>query len=227
MAQDSPIVNSGSYSKVYRGKEASFEKAVTAHVSKWHGEGQWNQFGSRVISGPMTGQYFIGTTGHYWKDYDERKNDESHDKDWERIVNTYVEESSGQRYYIRVPEASYKDRRSPMFSITYFNSSPAAVAKKLELIKKIKEAAENTNYERAWGVFLVQGLPGGNYTAVVNRLNGMADMGPSKMSWFEMWVKTFGEETANEMRDNWYNTHWNSYSEIHQLVEAMTTPPSN
>ena len=65
MAQDSPVVNSGAYSKVYRGKEAAFEKAVSAHVSKWHGEGQWNQFGSKVMSGPRSGQYFIGTTNHY------------------------------------------------------------------------------------------------------------------------------------------------------------------
>ena len=37
MAQDSPVVNSASYSKVYAGKEEAFEKAVTAHVSKCHG----------------------------------------------------------------------------------------------------------------------------------------------------------------------------------------------
>ena len=119
-----------------------FEKAVSAHVSKWHGEGQWNQFGSKVMSGPRSGQYFIGTTNHYWKDYDERKTSDSHDKDWERIFNTYVEENSGMRYYVKVPDASYNDRRSPMFLLTYYNLSPAAVGKKLDLIRKAKEAAE-------------------------------------------------------------------------------------
>ena len=44
MAQDSPVVNSASYSKVYAGKEEAFEKAVTAHVSKWHGV-----FGKRLL----------------------------------------------------------------------------------------------------------------------------------------------------------------------------------
>ena len=33
-AQDDPIVASGGYSKIYKGKEASFEKAVSNHVTK-------------------------------------------------------------------------------------------------------------------------------------------------------------------------------------------------
>ncbi|HHZ81066.1 MAG TPA: hypothetical protein EYN59_08160 [Candidatus Marinimicrobia bacterium] len=225
MAQDSPVVNSGAYSKVYKGKDAAFEKAVSAHVSKWHGEGQWNQFGSKVMSGPRSGQYFIGTTNHYWKDYDERKTRDSHDKDWERIFNTYVEENSGMRYYVKVPDASYNDRRSPMFLLTYYNLSPAAVGKKLDLIRKAKEAAEKTKYERSWGVYQVRGA--NRVLAIAFRMDGMVDMGPGKMSAFEMWKKTFGEETASEMADTWYSTHWSSEEEIHVLIESMTTPPTN
>ena len=178
MAQDSPVVNSGAYSKVYKGKDAAFEKAVSAHVSKWHGEGQWNQFGSKVMSGPRSGQYFIGTTNHYWKDYDERKTSDSHDKDWERIFNTYVEENSGMRYYVKVPDASYNDRRSPMFLLTYYNLSPAAVGKKLDLIRKAKEAAEKTKYERSWGVYQVRGA--NRVLAIAFRMDGMVDMDPRK-----------------------------------------------
>ena len=33
-AQDDPIVASGGYSKIYKGKEASFEKAVSSHVAR-------------------------------------------------------------------------------------------------------------------------------------------------------------------------------------------------
>ena len=38
VAQEDPVVASGGYSKIYKGKEASFEKAVTNHVAKWHGQ---------------------------------------------------------------------------------------------------------------------------------------------------------------------------------------------
>ena len=103
-------------------KEA-FEKAVTTHVSKWHGVGQWNQFGARVMSGPRTGQYFIGTTNHYWKDYDNRVTTDDHNKDWARINKTYVEESSGMMFFVKNLDASYNDRRSTMWTLTYYSVS--------------------------------------------------------------------------------------------------------
>ena len=225
-AQDEPIVNSGGYTKVYRGKEAAFEKDVASHVSKWHGEGQWNQFASQVMSGPRSGQYFIGTTNHYWKDYDDRVTTDAHDNDWERIVNKYVEENSGMLYYVKVPDASYNDRRSLMFSLTYLYCKPGDVDRKLDLIRKIKEAAEKTDYERSWSIYRLRGGKG-SVLAAVNRLDGMVDMGPAKMSFFDMWVKTFGEETASEMTDTWYNTHTKSIEEIHRLIDSMTSPPPN
>ena len=57
-AQENPVAASGGYSKVYVGKEAAYEKAVANHIAKWHGPDQWSQFGTRVMSGPRTGQYF-------------------------------------------------------------------------------------------------------------------------------------------------------------------------
>ena len=50
-AQDDPIVASGGYSKIYKGKEASFEKAVSNHVTKWHGADLWPTFAANVMSG--------------------------------------------------------------------------------------------------------------------------------------------------------------------------------
>jgi len=225
-AQDQPIVNSGGYSKVYQGKEAAFVKDVSSHVSEWHGEGQWNQFGSLVLSGPRSGQYFIGTTNHYWKEYDDRVTTDAHDKDWGRILKRYVEESSGMLYYVKVPEASYNDRRSPMFLLTYLYCKPGDVGKKLDLIGKIKEAAENTDYERSWGIYNVRGGKG-SVLVTVGRMDGMVDMGPAKMSFLDMWVKTFGEETAAEMASTWYDTHTKSVEEIHLLIDSMSTPPAN
>ena len=64
-AQENPIVASGGYSKIYKGKEVSFEKAVSSHVGKWHGADQWPTFAAIVMSGPRSGQYFMGTSNHY------------------------------------------------------------------------------------------------------------------------------------------------------------------
>ena len=67
VAQKDPVVVSGGYSKIYKGKEASFEKAVTNHVAKWHGPNQWPTFAAKVMTGPRTGQYLMGTSNHFWK----------------------------------------------------------------------------------------------------------------------------------------------------------------
>ena len=57
IAQKDPVVVSGGYSKIYKGKEASFEKAVANHVAKWHGPNQWATFAAKVMTGPRTGPY--------------------------------------------------------------------------------------------------------------------------------------------------------------------------
>ena len=56
LAQGTPTIMRCSYIKVTNGKEAAFEKAVTSHVSRWHGIGQWNQYGWVVETGARTGQ---------------------------------------------------------------------------------------------------------------------------------------------------------------------------
>ena len=228
MGQDSPVINSGSYSKVYSGKEAAFEKAVTAHVSKWHGEGQWNQFGSRVMSGPRSGQYFIGTTGHYWKDYDNRVTTDAHDKDWARINNRFVEESSGMKFFVKNLDASYNDRRSPMWSITYFYCKPGGVGKMTNILKKIRSANEGAKYERSFGTYFLRASGRGHVLALINRMDGMADLGPSGSTLRERWTGKYGQDDGFEDAVNtWLDSYTHAEAELHQLVEGMTTPPSN
>ena len=227
MAQDSPIVNSAAYSKVYKGKEAAFEKAVSSHVSEWHGEGQWNQFGSRVTTGPRAGQYMIGTAGHYWKDYDNRVTTDSHDKDWSRITNTFVEESSGMNYFVKNLDASYNDRRSSMATLTYYYCKPGGMGKMIEIMKKGKSANEDAKYERSVAVYILRGSGRDNVLAVVNRMDGMADMGPGSSTVRERWVAKYGEADFESVLETWRGSYTASVTEIHQLVEGMTTPPSN
>ena len=228
MAQDSPIVNSAAYSKVYKGKEAAFEKAVSSHVSEWHGEGQWNQFGSRVMTGPRAGQYFIGTTGHYWKDYDNRVTTDAHNEDWARINNRFVEEISGQNYFVKNRDASYNDRRAPMWRIRYYYCKPDGVGDMVGILKKIRSANEDAKYERSYGIYHLIASGRNHVLADVTRMDGMADMGPASSRLKERWDAKYGDEADFEDAVNtWLNSYTHSETEIHQLVEEMTTPPSN
>ena len=227
VAQDSPIVNSAAYSKVYKGKEAAFEKAVSAHVSKWHGVDQWNQFGSRVMTGPRAGQYFIGTTNHYWKDYDNRVTTDAHNKDWARINDRFVEESSGQNFFVKNLDASYNDRRSPMWRLTYYYCKPGKGGAMIEILKKGQAASKDANYERSNGVFGLFASGRDNVLVIVNRMDGMVDMGPANSTVKERWVAKYGEADFESTVETWWGSYTASVTEIHQLVEGMTTPPSN
>ena len=68
---------------------------------------------------------------------------------------------------------------------------------------KEKKRLKKTKYERSWGVYQVRGA--NRVLAIAFRMDGMVDMGSGKMSAFEMWNKTFGEETASEMADTSYS----------------------
>ena len=226
-AQDSPSIMRGGYMKVYQGKESSFEKSVASHVSKWHGLSQWNQYAWRVETGPRTGQYFVGTFGHYWKDFDERKATEAHDTDWGRIQNNYVEGGTGVEYLVKEPDASYNDRRSAMAVITYYYCKPGRRSDMIDIMKKAVVADKAAGFEDSYGVYRLEASGRNNVLAIVGRMDGMADMGPDNTTIRERWIAKYGEEESNKAGEVWRDSHWNSESAIIQLVESMTTPPSN
>ncbi len=146
LAQETPTIANASYLKVKPGKDAAFEKAVVTHVSKWHGQGQWYQFGFKVINGPRAGLYFIGTNGHYWKDFSERVTTKSHDKNWDNIINSFVIESEGNSFWNYKPDLSYKDQLLPMIEVTFYYYKPGALEKMLAIMKKYKTANEEADY---------------------------------------------------------------------------------
>jgi|TARA_Y100000310_G_scaffold260321_1_gene269201 hypothetical protein len=227
MAQDLPVVNTGGYTKVFRGKEEAFEKAVSSHIAKWHGVGQWNQYGARVLTGPKAGQYMIGTTGHYWKDFDERKATEAHNNDWGRILNNYVEGGTGVEYLVKEPDASYNDRRSAMAVITYYYCKPGRRSDMIDIMKKAVVADKAADHEDSYGVYRLVASGRNDVFAIVGRMDGMADLGPDNTTIRERWVAKYGEEESNKAGEVWRDSHWSSESAIIQLVESMTTPPSN
>jgi hypothetical protein len=83
------------------------------------------------------------------------------------------------------------------------------------------------NMKEAPRFYILRGSGRNNVLAVVNRMDGMADMGPDNTTIRERWIATYGEEESNKAGEVWRDSHWNSESAIIQLVESMTTPPSN
>ena len=227
-AQNDPIVASGGYSKIYKGKEASFEKAVASHVAKWHGPDQWRTFAAKVMSGPRTGQYFMGTANHYWKDYADRKSIKPHNDEWKKIVDKHVEEQGGMTFYEKRLDASYNDRSSPMWETVSYYTKPGKRGTMLEILRKGAAANRRLRFSESTGVYSqISGGEQDGILLVINRMDSMADMATPSPTIKERWVKVYGEEVFNEAVKDWYDSFTKSESEILKVIPEMTTPSNN
>ena len=224
-AQADPIVASGGYSKIYKGKELSFEKAVSSHVLKWHGPEQWPTFAAKVMSGSRTGQYLMGTTNHYWKDYADRKSSKAHNDEWKKIVDKHVEVESGMTFYEKRLDASYNDRSTPMWESTIYYTKPGKRGKMLEILRKGAVANRSVRFKGSTGVYSqISGGDQDGILLVIYRMDSMADMAEQSPTIKERWIKEYGEEVFQKASKDWYDSFSKSESEILQRVPEMTTP---
>jgi hypothetical protein len=224
-AQEDPIVVSGGYSKIFKGKEASFEKAVSSHVAEWHGPDQWSTFAARVMSGSRTGQYLMGTTNHYWKDYADRKSIKPHNDEWKKIVDKHVEEQSGMTFYEKRLDASYNDRSAPMWEAVSYYTKPGKRGKMLEILRKGAVASRKVRFKGSTGVYSqISGGDQDGILVVISRMDSMADMALQSPTVRERWVKEYGEKVFDQAVEDWYGSFTKSTSEIVKLIPEMTTP---
>ena len=227
-AQENPVAASGGYSKVYVGKEAAYEKAVASHVAKWHGPDQWSQFGAKVMTGPRTGQYFTGSTGHYWQDYADRKTTKAHNDNWASITKKYVEDGSGMMFFEKILDASYNDRSAPMSEGTWYYTKPGGRGTMLNILRKAVEANKKSNYDASYAVYVI--ISGGDQDGLlglITRMDSMADMAFTGPSVKERWVKAFGEKAWEKDYKDWNSSYTRSTTELVQLIPEMSTPASN
>ena len=224
-AQDDPIVASGGYSKIYKGKEASFEKAVSNHVTKWHGADQWPTFAAIVMSGPRSGQYFMGTSNHYWKDYADRKSIKAHSVEWKKIVDKHVEKQGGMTFFEKRLDASYNDRSTPMWEAVSYYTKPGKRGTMLEILRKGSNANRRLRFKGSTGVYSqISGGDQDGILLVISRMDSMADMAAPSPTIKERWLKVYGEEAYSQAVKDWYSSFTKSESEILKVIPEMTTP---
>ena len=230
-AQESPSIMRGGYTKIHQGKESAYEKAVASHVSKWHGLGQWNQFAWRVETGPRTGQYFVGTFGHYWKDFDDRVTTKEHDKDWERILSNFVDddnEGDGSMFMKYSEKLSYGSRSgSPKLAVTYYYCRPNAIWAMMEIIGKVKTANEQSEFKDSYNVFTKEAGGPNDVLIIVDLLNGFAGMAPVSPSIAERYTSAHGEEAWKTDYETWTNGLRWSETEILTYLPNLSTPPAD
>ena len=114
-----------------------------------------------------------------------------------------------------------------MAVITYYYCKPGRRSDMIDIMKKAVVADKAAGFEDSYGVYRLEASGRNNVLAIVGRMDGMADMGPDNTTIRERWIAKYGEEESNKAGEVWRDSHWNSESAIIQLVESMTTPPSN
>ena len=225
VAQADAVAATAGYSKVYKGKEASFRKAVTKHVAKWHGPDQWPTFAARVMNGPRAGQYFMGSSGHYWKDYADRKASKAHNDEWRKVIQMYVEDQSGMMFFEKQLDASYNDRSTPMWQGTIYYTKPGKRGKMLEILREGSKANRRLRHKGSSGVYnVISGGEQDGMLVIVNRMDSMADLAPQTPSIRDRWVQVYGEEVFEQAVKDWYDSFTKSRSEILQFIPEMSTP---
>ena len=225
VAQSDPVAASGQYSKVYSGKEVAFEKVVAGHVAKWHSAEQWPTFAAIVMSGPRSGQYLMGTSNHYWKDYADRKSIKAHNDEWKKIVDKHVEEQGGMTFFEKRLDASYNDRSTSMWEAVSYYTKPGKRGTMLEILRKGADANRRVRFKGSTGVYSqVSGGEQDGILLVISRMDSMADMAAPSPTIKERWVKVYGEEVYNQAVKDWYNSFSKSESEILKVIPEMTTP---
>jgi len=225
-SQENPTIMRGGYDKVLKGKDQAFQKNVSAHVNKWHGADQWNQYGWRVETGPRTGQYLVGTFNHYWKDFDNRVTTKEHDKDWDRITNSYIDDDNqyaGSLFWNLLPELSYNSQPSPKISVTFYYCKDNAFEAMLVILGKLKQANEKAKIDRSYNVYKKEAGGPNNVIAFVNQIGGYADMAPINPSLKDRYVAAFGETVWQADYTTWTNGVKWSETEILTLIPEMST----
>jgi hypothetical protein len=229
-AQDSPSIMRGGYMKVHQGKESAYEKAVASHVRKWHGLGQWNQSAWRVETGPRTGQYFVGTFGHFWKDFDDRVTTKEHDKDWERILSNFVDnddEGNGSMFMKYSEKLSYgSGSGSSKLAVTYYYYRTNAIRDMMEIIGKAKTANEKANFEDSYNVYTKEAGGPNEVIIIVDLMDGYADMAPVNPSLAERYTAAHGEDAWKTDFETWTNGLRWSETDIMTYMPNMSTPPA-
>jgi hypothetical protein len=144
---------------VKQGQEKSFEVAVKAHNTKFHGPGAHVANLFYNVNGPFAGQYTWSMGPTNYAALDSRPSDGAHDDDWTNNVMSLVESMNGPDYWSRDLNLSTMVD-NPAFTkslIWVYDIKSGKGARFSELVTKVKEVYEkkrpNESFVVAWNEF--------------------------------------------------------------------------
>jgi hypothetical protein len=141
MSQAQTVINSSRYFPK-ADKVMEFEKAILAHIQKFH-SGDWKWRVYEIQTGPDAGGYQVVEGPKSWDEFDKRGNlGDEHTKDWNKNVAIYLTDKYSS-YYIDYREdlstiqlGEFTDK----ITVTHVFPKPAMGHEVEETIKKAKNA---------------------------------------------------------------------------------------
>jgi hypothetical protein len=143
------------------GKDAELEKALTAHVRKFHTtDVKWRVY--EIQTGPDAGGYQLNDGPMSWDDFDKRpKYSDAHSADWSKTVAPFISKTGTTSYAVYHEENStvqmtdYSDK----IVITHMYIKPGIVGSSMDLLTKKKKPWADGNESYAVYTAAASGEP--------------------------------------------------------------------
>jgi hypothetical protein len=234
LAQKTPDIAEVATWKVKPGAGAAFAAGRQKHM-EFH-RAQKDTFSWltwEVLTGDGLGQYYTGTFGHYWKDFDGREKFDALDQaDVAKSTGAFAEVVN-DGYWTLMPEASRANPKSagpPAFSqLTHYFVNPADVPRFEDALGEAKTALDKLQ----WPVYsnwyrLISGGEGPHYVLSTGRDNWAA-FAPTEKTLLDGLTEVLGARKANELVETVRASTRRVYTEILAYHPEMSylAPPAN
>ena len=225
LAQDKTIIRLNRvFPKV--DKTQQFEKALAAHVQKYH-KGDWAWRVSTIETGPDEGGYNIVEGPNTWETIDGRNDiSKEHQADWSMNVQPLLTDKSSNTYVTYRAELStvkltdYADK----VSIQHIFHKPGfGYSHQMEnLIKSMKKAWENAGQSVAVYENTVSGEPG--WLIVTRYKSGLKEIGSSFGPTFEAsFTKANGVDEWNKFVEGYKQAVDHQWTELTSLKKDLSS----
>ena len=197
------------------GKSTELEKAITAHVLKFHTtDVRWRV--SEIQTGPDAGGYQINQGPLSWDEFDKQpKFNDAHSADWSKTVAPFISKTGTTSYVAYNEEYStsqltdYADRTV----LTHMYINPGMVGKAWDLVAKMKKPWSDGNETVAVYSAAASGEP---QIILARRLKGgLKELDPSfNKPMAERYRAANGADSWNDYMEQYAKIFASRYSEL-------------
>lgn len=209
------VMYENSMMKPKQGKQQAFEKAVVAHIAKFHNADPYKARLSRIDVGNNSDGWYIFSMGPcmYSQLDGEPEGNKAHDDDWNLTIEPLVEQYGETMHWklnedISYTPAGYLPERVDVWQVKI---KPGQRYRFEELMKKMSKVAKDKNYASSVRVFNNDLWNGSGYNAaIVYGFNKWADL-DMDVQYQQDYEAVYGE-------GSWVN-FWRDWRDAVELVD--------